>query len=56
MADFTGQRGGIYFEAGFAQGLGKQVIWLCREDEVWKVHFETSQCNHIICNSPICRS
>ena len=26
VADFTGQRGGVYFEAGFALGLGLQVI------------------------------
>jgi nucleoside 2-deoxyribosyltransferase len=26
VADFTGQRGGVYFEAGFALGLGKPVI------------------------------
>ncbi len=32
IADFTGQRGGVYFEAGFAYGLGLPVIWTCRED------------------------
>jgi nucleoside 2-deoxyribosyltransferase len=32
IADFTGHRGGVYFEAGFAMGLGKQVIWTCRKD------------------------
>jgi hypothetical protein len=47
VADFTGQRGGVYFEAGFAQGLGKQVIWLCREDELDQVHFDTRQYSHI---------
>jgi nucleoside 2-deoxyribosyltransferase len=47
VADFTGQRGGVYFEAGFAQGLGKQVIWLCREDELSNVHFDTRQYNYI---------
>lgn len=30
VADFTGQRGGVYFEAGFASGLGREVIWSCR--------------------------
>jgi hypothetical protein len=47
VADFTGQRGGVYFEAGLAQGLGKQVIWLCRKDELDKVHFDTRQYNFI---------
>ena len=31
VADFTGQRGGVYFEAGFAYGLGLPVIWTCHE-------------------------
>lgn len=31
VADFTGQRGGVYFEAGFAYGLGLPVIWTCQE-------------------------
>jgi hypothetical protein len=47
VADFTGNRGGVYFEAGFALGLGQQVIWLCRKDELGKVHFDTRQYNHI---------
>ena len=32
IADFTGQRGGVYYEAGFAYGLGLPVIWTCRKD------------------------
>lgn len=31
IADFSGNRGGVYFEAGFAMGLGKQVIWTCSD-------------------------
>ena len=37
VADFTGQRGGVYFESGFAYGLGLPVIWTCREDWFNKV-------------------
>ena len=48
VADFTGQRGGVYFEAGFALGLGRSVIWLCRKDEMEKLHFDTRQYNFII--------
>jgi len=48
VADFTGQRGGVYFEAGLAQGLAKQVIWLCREDDLKNVHFDTRQYNFIL--------
>jgi nucleoside 2-deoxyribosyltransferase len=47
VADFTGHRGGVYFEAGFAKGLGLEVIWLCREDDLRKLHFDTRQYSHI---------
>ena len=43
VADFTGQRGGVYFEAGFALGLGQKVIWLCEKAELEEVHFDTRQ-------------
>jgi hypothetical protein len=48
IADFTGQRGGVYFEAGFAMGLGTPVIWTCRDTDVEKLHFDTRQYNHIV--------
>jgi nucleoside 2-deoxyribosyltransferase len=32
VADFTGQRDGVYFEAGFAMGLDVSVIRTVRED------------------------
>lgn len=47
VADFTGQRGGVYFEAGFSLGLGQQVVWLCQKDVLKDVHFDTRQYNHI---------
>ena len=50
VADFTGQRNGVYFEAGFAMGLGIPVIWTCRENEIKKLHFDTRQYNHITWN------
>jgi hypothetical protein len=34
VADYTGQRNGVYFEAGFGLGLGLVVIPTCRADEV----------------------
>jgi len=52
VADFTGQRGGVYYEAGFARGLGIPVISTCREDEKDKLHFDTRQYNHIIWRTP----
>ena len=47
VADFTGVRGGVYFEAGFAMGLGIPVIWTCRKDYTKELHFDTRQYNHI---------
>lgn len=32
VCDLTGYRGGVYFEAGFANGLGLNVIYTCRKD------------------------
>lgn len=52
VADFTSEpekpRGGVYYEAGFAQGLGIPVIWTCRSDAINYVHFDTRQYAHIL--------
>jgi len=50
VADFTGHRGGVYFEAGFAMGLGIPVIWTCRKSDIDDAHFDTRQYNHITWN------
>lgn len=52
VADFTGHRGGVYFEAGFALGLGIPVIWTCRKDDLGSTHFDTRQFNHIDWTAP----
>ena len=52
VADFTGQRQGVYYEAGFAVGLGRAVIWCCRKDEIGKLHFDTNHKNHIDWETP----
>jgi nucleoside 2-deoxyribosyltransferase len=52
VADFTGQRAGVYYEAGFAMGLGRPVIWCCRKDEISKLHFDTNHKNHIVWTTP----
>jgi len=47
LADLTHGNSGAYWEAGFAEGLGKPVIYTCREAE-WnhrKTHFDT---NHMV--------
>jgi len=45
-------RGGVYFEAGFAKGLGREVIWTARNDLIDLVHFDTRQFNHITWATP----
>jgi len=52
VADFTGQRNGVYFEAGFARGLGIPVIHTCRADWFDRAHFDTKQLNHIVWTKP----
>jgi len=48
VADFTGHRAGVYYEAGFAKGLGLEVIWTCHESDIGESHFDTRQYNHIV--------
>ena len=45
-------RGGVYYEAGFAQDLNIPVIWTCREDQMDQVHFDTRQFSHILWTDP----
>ena len=56
VADFThgkdGARGGVYFEAGFALGLGIPVIYTCREDAIDEIHFDTRQYHHTTWKDP----
>lgn len=47
VADFTGHRNAVYFEAGFALGLGLPVIWLCHDPAMRESSFDTRQYNHI---------
>jgi hypothetical protein len=49
VADLSGDRGGVYYEAGFAYGLGLPVIYTCREDWFKKgIHFDIRQFNTIV--------
>lgn len=52
VADFTGNRAGVYFEAGFALGLDIPVVWTCRDGELEDLHFDTRQFNHIVWETP----
>ena len=52
VTDFTGHRGGVYFEAGFALGLNLPVIWTCRKDDMKDLHFDIRQYNTIDWETP----
>ena len=56
IADFThgesGPRGGVYYEAGYAEALGKIVIMTCRADQSPDIHFDTNHKYHIMWESP----
>jgi hypothetical protein len=50
IAGLTHANNGAYWEAGFAEGLGRPVIYTCRKRE-WeerKTHFDTNHLNTII--------
>ncbi len=48
VADFTEQKEGVYFEAGFALGLGLPVIYCCHDDDFKNSHFDLNHYPHII--------
>ena len=52
VADFThgddGPRGGVYYEAGFAHGKDREVVFTCEKDALQRIHFDTRQYNHIV--------
>ena len=56
VADFThgeqGARGSVYFEAGFAYGLGLPIVFSCRKDCIESLHFDTRQYSHIPWEKP----
>ena len=53
VADFTGHRGGVHFEAGFAMGLGILVVFT--EEQIDAAHFDTRQYNRILWKTPALR-
>lgn len=52
VADFTGHRGGVYFEAGYALGKGIPVFWTCRKSDMSTLHFDIRQFNCIDWDAP----
>lgn len=48
IADFTENKRGVYFEAGYAEGRGIPVIYSVRKDSVGDLHFDTKHLNYIV--------
>jgi len=50
IADLTGGNHGAYWEAGYAEGLGKPVIYTCSKShfDEYKTHFDTNHCTTIL--------
>ena len=50
LSDLTHNNNGAYWESGYAEGLGKPVIYLCEKEkfEKDKTHFDTNHCTTII--------
>lgn len=51
IADYTGNRNGVYFEAGFARGLGKEVVHCCHKDYWEDAHFDIRHLNIVVWDS-----
>jgi len=45
VADYTRQSNNVYFEAGFALGLGLTVIQTCHADEIGRLQFDIRHIN-----------
>lgn len=48
IADLTDHNKGAYWEAGFAEGLGKSVIYTCHKDHFNLSHFDTNHRKTVI--------
>ena len=52
LADLTHYNRGAYWEGGYAEGLGKPVIYLCErsvfDDEKKRPHFDTNHCQTVV--------
>ena len=50
IVDLTHDNSGAYWEAGYAEGLGKPVIYICEEAKFEKnqTHFDTNHCTTVM--------
>lgn len=50
LVDLTHDNAGAYWEAGYAEGLGKPVIYICEQGKFdsTKTHFDTNHCTTVL--------
>lgn len=48
VAEFTKNSPGVYYEAGYAEGLGRPIIYVVHKDHLNGLHFDTKNISHII--------
>jgi len=50
LVDLTHENAGAYWEAGFAEGLGKPVLYICEKNKFdeRKTHFDTNHCTTVL--------
>lgn len=50
LVDLTHDNAGAYWEAGYAEGLGKPVIYICERGkfDTAKTHFDTNHCTTVL--------
>ena len=51
VADFTGNRCGVYFAAEYAMEIDSPIFRKCRKDEISELHFDIRQFNCIECET-----
>ena len=56
LVDLTHENSGAYWEAGYAEGLGKPVIYICEQTkfDTAQTHFDTNHCTTVMwsCDDP----
>jgi hypothetical protein len=50
LVDLTHDNSGAYWEAGYAEGLGKPVVYLCEQSkfDAARTHFDTNHCTTVM--------
>ena len=52
VADYTGHRAGVYYEAGFAKGLGLPVVQVCSTNDFGNLHFDVKTISTLKFDTP----